>query len=175
MEPIDNEFFESYKRLEQLCNDMYSCKTGGISQYIMDMEHCADRGRLCVPTWDTSYQTLKHLRHLRNQLGHSVDIGPLCNEDDLADVVEFRMRLLNNEGPLSLLRKAENTRSVEPKALHRPQTPPAPSNTRNEVQPDRDEVFSPPDTRNEAQDNRSIAQLILFAVLVLLVLFLICR
>lgn len=37
MQPLDNEFFEMYKRLDNLCGDMYSCRHG-VSKYISEME-----------------------------------------------------------------------------------------------------------------------------------------
>ena len=43
MQPLDNEFFEEYKRLDHLCADMYSCKNG-VSQYIEDMESRIPKG-----------------------------------------------------------------------------------------------------------------------------------
>ena len=57
MTPTDNTFFEEYKRLDKICSDMYST-SGGVSQYILDMENHFSVGAWQVDGWKKMYGEL---------------------------------------------------------------------------------------------------------------------
>ena len=68
MNSQDNNFFESYKRLDRLCGDILNCKNG-ISEYIQQMEQTEQSG-FKVANWTEDYKMLKHVRLVRNQIAH---------------------------------------------------------------------------------------------------------
>ena len=105
MQTLDMTFFEEFKRLENICNDKFSCKSG-VTEYITQMEQAAEKGRVAVSSWDGDYKTLKHLRWLRNQIAHSADDGLFCKQEDLTQLRKFHKRILSQEDPLALLTKA---------------------------------------------------------------------
>lgn len=109
MQPLDNDFFEEYKRLDRICSDMYSSRNG-ISQYISDMESQSRRGECAIPNWRLVYRDLLHLRHLRNQIAHESGEYPFCSEEDIETLRELSNEILTQRDPLSLLYQYEQTR-----------------------------------------------------------------
>ena len=105
MQTLDMTFFEEFKRLESICNDMFSCKSG-VTEYINQMEQTADKGRIVVPGWDADYKALKHLRWLRNQIAHDADVAGLCKQEELTQLRKFYKRILTQQDPLAMLQKA---------------------------------------------------------------------
>lgn len=118
MQILDNEFFEAYKRLDRLCSDMYACRNG-ISQYIEDMEQHAYQGRCTIPSWERSYQTLKHLRWVRNRIAHDSGEVQICEECDIQDVNDFYDNIISGCDPLTQLRKYREHRTVVKKTVRR--------------------------------------------------------
>ncbi len=111
MHPMDNEFFEEYKRLDRLCGDMYACQNG-VSAYLAAMESKAVQGQHCVACWDSDYRTLKHVRWVRNQIAHDSGTYQLSEPSDLTFVRDFYSRIFSGQDALTLLRKAnERTQS----------------------------------------------------------------
>lgn len=102
MQPLDNDFFEEYKRLDRICSDMYSSRNG-ISQYISDMESKSRRGEYSVPNWRLIYRDLLHLRHLRNLIAHESGECPFCSEEDIETLRQLSLEILTQQDPLSLL------------------------------------------------------------------------
>ena len=86
------EFFETYKRLDRLCSDVFGLRNGG--------EDC---------------KTLKRVRHIRNQMAH--DEGTfdyqVCDRDDIIWLNAFYNRIMKRTDPLAVHyragRKAQNT------------------------------------------------------------------
>lgn len=113
MQTLDMTFFEEFKRLENICNDKFSCKSG-VTEYITQMEQAAEKGRVAVSSWDGDYKTLKHLRWLRNQIAHSADEGLFCKQEDLTQLRKFHKRILSQEDPLALLTKAAKPKAKAP-------------------------------------------------------------
>ena len=58
MQATDQAFFESYKRLDRLCFDAFSCRNG-VTAYIDEMNRCSPRGRRLVPGWEQDLSMLK--------------------------------------------------------------------------------------------------------------------
>lgn len=107
MTTTDNAFFEEYKRLDRICPDMYST-SGGISQYIQDMEdHFSDGARL-VDGWKQIYGVLKHLRWVRNRIAHEVSESPISCDQDLKMLREITSSILRQDDPLALLDAKKN-------------------------------------------------------------------
>lgn len=106
MQPLDNNFFEEYKRLDRICSDMYSSRNG-VSQYISDMESKSRRGEYAVPNWRLVYRDLVHLRHLRIQIAHESGDYPFCTEEDIETLRELSHKILTQQDPLSLLYQYE--------------------------------------------------------------------
>lgn len=124
---LDNEFFEAYKRLEQLCSDMYGCQNG-VSKYIEDMKQTSYQERLAIPGWHQSYETLDRLKKVRNQLAHVSGEFQICTVDDLRYVNSFYDDIISGRDPLAQLRRYRESRSVKSAApSKKPQ--PAKSNT----------------------------------------------
>ena len=109
-------FFEEFKRLESICNDMFSCKSG-VTEYITHMEEAAEKGRTAVSGWDADYKTLKHLRWVRNQIAHNENTDSVATQEDLTQLQKFHKRILSQTDPLCMLTKAAKvgTHSAKPK------------------------------------------------------------
>ena len=159
---LDNDFFEAYKRLDKLCSDLCSAENG-VSAYIAHMESKASHGRLLVPSWAADYKNLKHVRWVRNQIAHEADTLQISKPTDLSFVQDFHDRILSEEDPLTLFRKAtaqqerkQGNRKPQNAPSHTPQTTQAP------VQPPR------------RADRLSLLLALLCMVLLVLVFFAIC-
>lgn len=121
LHPLDNEFFDEYKRLDCLCSDMYSSR-GGVGLYIEDMERNAFDGRHLVTSWEDTYIKLKHLRWVRNRIAHDPGQLNICTEQDIKDIGSFYDSILSRQDPLALLHQAQTaprqktlpTNSAEP-------------------------------------------------------------
>lgn len=114
MQELDNIFFEEYKRLDNICKDMF-LSSNGVSEYITQMELSAHLGRIRVQGWDEDYKMLKHLRWVRNQIAHNS--GSFSTEKDLADLRSFYNRIFNLQDPLAVLRKYLELEKQKPKKV----------------------------------------------------------
>ena len=99
-------FIESYKRLDNLCKDIFTSETG-VTTYISHMESLM-YNRFQIMNWDSDYKKLKHYRYIRNQIVHenNVNESSICDEDDLQWVEQFYQRIINQTDPLTLYKKA---------------------------------------------------------------------
>ena len=118
MQALDNEFFESYKRLDRLCSDIYGCRNG-VSQYIEDMERASYWERSAAPSWEQAYKTLKHLRWVRNQIAHDSGQIQICEECDIHDVNDFYDDIISGCDPLTQLRRYSENRSAVKETVRR--------------------------------------------------------
>ena len=114
----DMDFFEAYKRLAKLCSEMYACNNG-VSEYISEMERLSSQGKHRVPSWNNDYMMLKHVRWVRNQIAHESDSYQISEPEDLEFVQDFRSRIFSGNDPLTLLRKAIESKD----SLRKPQKP----------------------------------------------------
>ena len=98
-------FINSYKRLEQLCNDMFNDKHG-VSIYIDKMVNTSN-GCYYVGSWNEDLKQLKHYRWVRNKIVHEPDYTEedLCEHNDEVWLSNFYNRILNQKDPLTLYRK----------------------------------------------------------------------
>ena len=99
-------FMEAYKRLDNLCKDLFPSDVG-ITEYIKSMERCSHY-TLYIDNWRNDYFALKHYRYIRNKIVHENDVteDELCTADDVIWINNFYQRILNQTDPLALYRKA---------------------------------------------------------------------
>ena len=144
MNEIDNTFFEEYKRLDNLCMDLLSSKSG-VSEYISQME-TSRFGQYYIPSWDNDYRTLKHLRWVRNRIAHDTMGGTISDEADLTMVRDFYERIFSGEDPFTQLRKAQDR---EQELLHAGKR--QARKTRNTITDDTSCSASPQDEKRESR------------------------
>ena len=99
-------FIESYKRLDNLCKDLFMSETG-VSTYICNMENLM-YNHFLITNWDDDYKKLKHYLYIRNQIVHDNNVNErtICDENDLQWIQNFYQRILNRTDPLALHQKA---------------------------------------------------------------------
>ena len=102
MQSIDMEYFNEYKSVEKICNEMYG--ENGVSAYINDMQNCTSREKSFIVNWDKKLKDLKHLRWLRNQIAHPNDSYEVTQQD-LTDIKAFYDELMTQQDPLALFYK----------------------------------------------------------------------
>lgn len=103
-------YLESYKRLDQLCRDMFRTKDG-VTEYINQMDRVISRIN-SKQDWRNFYSRLKYQRRLRNNLVHNMECSE-CTEEDIDEVEYFFELILKQEDPLACIRKQQTlTRHV---------------------------------------------------------------
>lgn len=87
-------FINSYKRLEQLCNDMFNDKHG-ISIYIDKLSKIDNK--------NIDLKKLKHCRYLRNKIVHEPNCTEenMCKPEDIKFLNDFYKKIKNHADPLS--------------------------------------------------------------------------
>ncbi len=105
MQQEDSAFLEEYRRLDELCDGLLSGE-GGVSAYIEAMEN--ERRGSRVPSWDSGYHTLKHLRWVRNRISQESGRFLISEPADLEAVCGFCEKIEEGTDPISLLRKTED-------------------------------------------------------------------
>lgn len=78
MDNIEILFFEEYKKLDNLCKDLFKSDRG-VSQYIEEMECTPLSKSRLVELWQNDYKMLKHVRWIRNNIAHNNDYSG-CNK-----------------------------------------------------------------------------------------------
>ncbi|MCI8331809.1 MAG: hypothetical protein HFE78_03190 [Clostridiales bacterium] len=105
MRETDGQLLEEYKRVDRICQDMFSCQYG-ITEYINEMERTAPYQQLQISGWDQDYRSLKHIRWLRNQLVH--EIHPESSTfADIEWLEDFHQRIVEQQDPLAKLSRFE--------------------------------------------------------------------
>jgi len=72
MNQVENDFFEEFKHVEKICNEMYGVRNG-VTQYINEMVNASSTYYRFIPMWEENLRMLKILRDKRNKLAHSED------------------------------------------------------------------------------------------------------
>lgn len=68
------EFMDSFKRLDNLCSQVYGNDTGngkyvsGVAMYMNEMRKCGADAEYRVSGWNAYYERLKHYLALRNSI-----------------------------------------------------------------------------------------------------------
>lgn len=105
MREINIQFQEHYKHLDKLCKEMYS-NGEGVSAYIQDMENIPYNDKRTIDNWESIYKQLKHMRWMRNQLAHEIDIdATFCEQSDVEWVKKFYESILQGTDPLAKIYK----------------------------------------------------------------------
>lgn len=112
VQPLDNQFFEEYKRVDRICADMYSARQG-VSEYIADMERRSASETSGIITWDRDYKQLKHLRWIRNRIAHENDTFQICSISDIQDIQNFYNRILSGKDPIAMLERTSKSSVTE--------------------------------------------------------------
>ncbi len=133
MSYLNYEFFDEFKSLDNLCRDIYGKSIDnklGVTLYLEDMDRNDYQGAFKVSGWKSDYTQLKKVRAIRNELAHSSNSFsyPMCAQGDIDFIRSFRMRIMNQTDPISLLRKQTAQRRTS--STFQPQ-PPSPVYTHN--------------------------------------------
>lgn len=127
---LNCEFFDEFKLLDNLCNDMYGKSTDnklGVTLYLEDMDRKSYQGAFKTSSWSSDYNRLKSLRKLRNDLAHSYNSMTIdiCSQEDIDFVRSFREKILNQTDPIAVLNKqSPQSHHVEKKQIkQQPLTP----------------------------------------------------
>lgn len=115
MNNINLIFFENYKKLEKLCNEIYSVNNG-VTQYINEMDNISSYKYHSIPNWNSDLSALKRLRRLRNQIAHNEGAfsDNLCTINDVEWLSDFHARILKQTDPLALLNQKETSSNARP-------------------------------------------------------------
>jgi hypothetical protein len=98
------DYLESYKRLDQLCRDMFRSKDG-VTEYINQMDRVISKIN-SKQDWRNFYSRLKYQRRLRNDLVHNTECSD-CSEEDIDEIEYFFDLILKQEDPLACIRKQQ--------------------------------------------------------------------
>ena len=98
------DFLDAFKHLEKLCNEVYG-EQHGVTLYINEMERKYGIGSRSIPDWNRDLKYLKFVRHVRNNLVHETDFEYDYSSADIKFMKDFYQRIMNQEDPLSLLRR----------------------------------------------------------------------
>ena len=106
---LNAEFIDEFKRLDDICNEMYEDSRDGklgVTAYLEEMyDRSREANQFGISDWGNDLYALKRVRNKRNDLIHgNVSFSSsYCTEDDIQFVIEMRDRILDETDPLSLL------------------------------------------------------------------------
>ena len=103
-------YMTSYKRLDNLCRDMYNGENG-VTAYIEDMEQHSYSASY-ITGWKSTFDALKHYRYIRNQIAHDeyATEENMTSQDDIDWLDNFYQQIMNQSDPLSIWYKRERER-----------------------------------------------------------------
>ena len=104
MSKLNDDFLEEYKRLDNLCRDIYRSNEG-IKNYINDMESVQIYESRSIPGWENDLKRLKTLKSVRNRLAHETGTlnADICGQNDVEWLKNFYNRIFRQDDPLSRL------------------------------------------------------------------------
>ena len=110
MNPIENDFFDEFRDLEEICLQIYGRSPDGklgVTQYLNDMKENEATGSITVPDWRFQYKRLRECRNKRNNLVHPRNDfdTDACSQDDVDFLISFRQSILNRTDPLAILNR----------------------------------------------------------------------
>ena len=133
MNTINYLFFEEYKRLSILCNDIYNSQTG-LTDYINDLKSISSS---LSPQYASDLKMLIHLRSIRNQLAHQEGAfeEPLCAQNDIEYIQTFYNCILTQTDPLAVIQRQKNLskKSVSKKVIEPASPIPQPVPTKKTI------------------------------------------
>ena len=100
-------FFDEYKKLDKLCSEMYGKNSGGVTCYLNDMMAVPVMQRNRIPEWNQTYDRLRELRHIRNQMAHGEGLFEdyPCSKEDIMWLWEFQSNIMHTSDPLAVYRR----------------------------------------------------------------------
>lgn len=102
MRELNVEFLEEYKRLDKLCKELLN-SSEGVSSYICEMEMTPYEATANIPTWEATYNEIKHYRWMRNQLVHEISLDEdFCKKEDIEGVKNLYELMFKTQDPLSI-------------------------------------------------------------------------
>lgn len=101
MDNIEIEFFEEYKKLDNLCKDLFRSNLG-VTKYIEEMEKTPFIDRRLVNSWNNYYDMLKHVKWIRNNIAHNNEYSG-CNKDDVENIKNFYQQIIEQKDPFSII------------------------------------------------------------------------
>ena len=101
MDNIEIEFFEEYKKLDNLCKDLFRSNRG-VTKYIEEMEKTPFIDRRLVNSWNNYYDMLKHVKWIRNNIAHNNEYSG-CNKDDVENIKNFYQQIIEQKDPFSII------------------------------------------------------------------------
>lgn len=106
-------FMDEYKHLEKICGDMLG-DSRKVSAYIDEMKQLPD-GVHWVPGWEEDLRRLKQYRGIRNKIAHEPGYTEenMCEPEDVLWLENFYDRILHQEDPLALYRRAVRRKKVQ--------------------------------------------------------------
>ena len=99
------EFFDEYKKLDNLCKDILHAEKG-VSEYIDEMEKIPISKSRLISSWDDDFKMLKHVRWVRNDIAHN-NGNSECEQEDIDFVREFYQRIMNQTDPFGIIYENE--------------------------------------------------------------------
>lgn len=178
MNNINYDFFDEYKKLEKLCNEMYNAHNG-VTLYIDNMASVPYSNYCNIPNWESDLNQLKRLRHIRNNLAHVEGAfhETICTQNDIEWVIAFYKRILNQSDPLAMQHqigkrrvqnavKVANTHAQKAVIITNTNSQKTSTNSIN------DSFYNQTNTKEKASLATSIILLTIIGTLVTLILFL---
>ena len=122
-------FMFAYKHLEKLCGEVMGDQRR-VSAYIEEMEQMR-MGSRYVPGWEADLRKLKHYRWIRNQIVHDPDCceEELTGPEDILWLEDFYGRIMEQNDPLALYRKATLPKPAPISRKTKPQITAVPTST----------------------------------------------
>ena len=177
MGQISMMFFEKFKDLEKVCNEIYG-KTGGVTEYISEMEKTSQYDSERIPGWSVDLKELKRVRHIRNNMAHEGSFDSAeCTEEDVAFLDSFHNRIFKAEDPLALKRKLKKSTQVTKKPTVLSQTRTRDKNTVNSqstVRPD-EPVFEKNEYEEPKKGKGKVVLFVLIAACLAVGVYLVIR
>jgi len=158
------EFMDSFKRLDNLCLQVYGNDAGsgkyvsGVAMYMNEMRKYRADAEYLVDGWDVYYERLKHYLSLRNSICHDDGVkeevlfscGEL-SENDVRWLEGFCNAMLEGRDPIALYYTAIRARREAARKANRSAKSAAPA-AKTEAEPYRRETVSSPQP-GEQPDN----------------------
>lgn len=105
-------FDEAFKRLDNLCKDMYDAPKG-VTSYIDHMKSVSPMESSRIAGWNIILRRLQELRHSRNQLAHQSGTwdAEMCTEADIEWLEDFYRCILDGTDPVARLGRYRRQRT----------------------------------------------------------------
>lgn len=86
---------------------MYGKNSGGVTCYLNDMMAVPVMQRNRIPEWNQTYDRLRELRHIRNQMAHGEGLFEdyPCSKEDIMWLWEFQSKIMHTSDPLAVYRR----------------------------------------------------------------------